>query len=149
MKLGPILIAALSGASMAVQGALNSILGKKIGSFEAAFIVHAAGMAILGVILLTGLSDGNMRQATSAPWYSYLGGPLSVLIVWGVLVSVSGVGVSAANTAIVGTQIAVALALDIFGVSGQKFTFNWGKVVGAALFVAGAYLLLRQPKGTA
>lgn len=145
MKLGPLMIAALAGASMAVQGTLNSILGKKAGSFEASFIVHVIGAVLLGVILLLGYGQGSLKQSLEAPWYSFLGGPLSIVIIWGVLVSVAGAGVSAANTAIVAAQIAVALALDVCGVSGQKFAFNWWKVVGALLFIAGAYLLLRKP----
>jgi transporter family-2 protein len=145
LRLVALAIAALAGASMAVQGTLNSILGKKTGSFEAAFIVHVIGAVLLGVILLTGLSHGNLRQATASPWYAFLGGPLSVLIIWGVLVSVGRVGVSSANTAIVGAQIAVALVLDLCGASGQKLAFSWVKVLGAALFIAGAYLLLKQP----
>ncbi len=145
MRVGPLLIAALAGASMAVQGTLNSVLGKKAGPFEAAFIVHAIGTAILGGVLIAGLGQGTLRQAASAPWYSFLGGPLSVLIIWGVLVSVGNVGVSAANTAIVASQIFVAVILDILGASGQKFAFCWEKAVGAALFALGVYLLLKQP----
>ena len=145
MKIGSLLIAALAGASMAVQGTLNSILGKKAGPFEAAFIVHAIGAVLLGGMLLVGLGQGTLRQAVQAPWYSFLGGPLSILIIWGVLVSVGQVGVSAANTAIVAAQIALALVLDVFGASGQKFVFGWQKVLGAVLFIVGAYLLLRQP----
>ena len=145
MKIGSLLIAALAGASMAVQGTLNSSLGKKAGPFEAAFIVHAVGAGLLGGMLLMGLGQGALRQAAQAPWYSFLGGPLSILIIWGVLVSVGEVGVSAANTAIVAAQITVALVLDVLGASGQKFVFSWQKVLGAALFIVGAYLLLKRP----
>lgn len=144
MRLTPLLVAALAGASMAVQGTLNAILGRKAGSFEASFIVHVIGAAILGVILLSGLSDGGLRRLGEAPWYSFLGGPLSVLIIWGVLTSVGRVGVAAANTAIVATQIVAALILDILGASGQKFSFGWTKALGAVAFIAGVYLLLRE-----
>lgn len=131
---------------MAVQGTLNSILGKKAGPFEASFIVHVIGAVLLGAILLLGFGQGGLKQSLDAPWYSFLGGPLSIVIIWGVLVSVGGAGVSAANTAIVAAQITVALVLDVCGASGQKFAFNWWKVVGALLFIAGAYLLLRKPQ---
>jgi len=142
VRLMPLIIAALAGASMAVQGALNAILGKKTGSFEASFIVHVMGAAILGAALLTGVSRGSLRRAVEAPWYALLGGPLSVLIIWGVLTSVGKVGVAPANTAIVAAQIVMALMLDILGVSGQKLAFSWLKVLGAAAFIGGAYLLL-------
>lgn len=72
-------------------------------------------------------------------------GPLSVLIIWGVLASVGSIGVSAANTGIVASQIFAALILDILGASGQKLAFCWEKAVGAALFARGVYLLVKQP----
>jgi transporter family-2 protein len=147
LRLTSFCIAALAGASMAVQGAVNSILGKKAGSFEASFIVHVIGAALLGSILATGASHGSLRKALSAPWYSFLGGPLSILIIWGVLTSVGKVGISAANTAIVAAQIVTALVLDILGASGQKFSFGWVKVLGAILFIAGTYLLLKDQAG--
>lgn len=140
----PLLIAALAGASMAVQGTLNALLGRKAGSLEASFIVHVVGAAILGAVLLSGLSQGSLKRAFEAPWYAFLGGPLSVLIIWGVLTSVGKVGVTAANTGIVAAQIVAALLLDILGASGHTFAFSWWKVVGAAAFIAGAYLLLRD-----
>ena len=129
---------------MAAQGTLNAILGKHVGSFEAAFIVHLMGTVLLGGALLTGVTGGSLYGATKAPWYSYLGGPLSVLIIWGVLTSVGAAGVSAANTAIVSAQIMAALALDALGLSGREFNFTWLKAVGAALLIVGTYMLLKE-----
>ena len=144
LEIGPLLVAALAGASIAVQGSLNAVLGKKTGSFEASFIVHVIGAVLLGAILLLGMGTGDLRKAQEAPWWSYLGGPLSVLIIWGVLTSVGKVGVSNANTAIVASQIAMALVLDCLGITGVKVTIGWMKVVGALLLIAGVYLLLKD-----
>ena len=99
------IIAAIAGAAMAVQGTFNWILGEKTGGFEAAFIVHVIGAVLLGIILLSGRTGGNFSDARSAPWFSFLGGPLSVLIVWGVLTSIGKIGVAPATTAIVGSDI--------------------------------------------
>lgn len=139
------IIAVIAGASMAIQGAFNSLLGQKIGGFEAAFAVHAVGSVLLGMILLSGKTGGNLLNARSAPWFSYLGGPLSVLIVWGVLTSISKIGVATATTAIVGAQIFIALLLDAWGVAGQKVPLCAGRCIGAVVFAIGAYLLLKKP----
>ena len=144
LNITPLLLAAIAGASMAVQGTLNAVLGKKTGSFEASFIVHVLGALILGIVLLLGVSDGDVRKAVGAPWWSFLGGPLSVIIIWGVLTSIGSVGVGAATTAIVASQIATALALDVLGLSGHKMVLDWTKYLGAAAFILGAYLLLRE-----
>lgn len=144
MKIVPLLIAALAGASMAVQGAFNAVLGKKAGSFEASFIVHVIGAVLLGGLLAVGMGHGGLRKALEAPWWSFLGGPLSVLIIWGVLTSVGQIGVSNANTAIVAAQIVTAIILDCLGVTGEKVSIGWMKIVGAVLFIAGVYFLLRD-----
>lgn len=144
MKIVPLLVAALAGASMAVQGSFNAVLGKKAGSFEASFIVHLIGAVLLGGLLAFGFGQGGVRKALDAPWWSFLGGPLSVLIIWGVLTSVAEVGVSNANTAIVAAQIVTAIVLDCIGITGQKVSIGWMKVVGAMLFIGGVYLLLRD-----
>ncbi len=47
MHITPLLIAAIAGASMAIQGTLNAVLGKRTGAFEASFIVHVLGALIL------------------------------------------------------------------------------------------------------
>jgi transporter family-2 protein len=144
VKIVPLLIAALAGASMAVQGAFNAVLGKKAGSFEASFIVHVIGAVLLGGLLAFGMGQGDYRKAAEAPWWSFLGGPLSVLIIWGVLTSVGQIGVSSANTAIVAAQIVTAIILDCLGVTGEKVSIGWMKVVGAVLFIFGVYFLLRD-----
>jgi len=144
VKIVPLLIAALAGASMAVQGAFNAVLGKKAGSFEASFIVHVIGAVLLGGLLAVGMGQGGLRKALEAPWWSFLGGPLSVLIIWGVLTSVGQIGVSNANTAIVAAQIVTAIILDCLGVTGEKVSIGWMKIVGAVLFIAGVYFLLRD-----
>ncbi|HHY11946.1 MAG TPA: DMT family transporter [Firmicutes bacterium] len=144
MKILPLIIAGLAGGSMALQGVLNSILGQKIGEIEATFIVHAIATALLGIILVSGITHGNIGNIGSTPWFGFLGGPLSVIIVWGVLTSIGKVGAAPATTAILSVQILTALALDYFGVTGQKAHIGRARIVGALVFVAGAYLLLRE-----
>lgn len=144
MRVLPLILAALAGVSMAVQGTLNAALGKRVGSFEASFIVHVLGSFILAGVLISGISGGDIRKALGAPWWSFLGGPLSVVIICSVLVSIGKVGVGVATTAIVASQITAALALDAIGATGQRFQMGWSKYVGAALFITGAYLLLKD-----
>jgi len=145
LNIWPLIIAGLAGGSMAVQGALNSILGEKIGEIEATFVVHVIATALLGIVLASGITHGNIRNIGSAPWFSFLGGPLSVIIVWGVLASIARVGAAPATTAILTVQILTALALDYFGVTGQKANIDITKAVGVVVFIIGAYLLLREP----
>lgn len=138
------LVASLAGSSMALQGAFNAILGKKVGSFHASFIVHVIGTILLGMVLLLAPGDGSFGRIKESPWYAFLGGPLNVLIIWGVLSSVGRLGVAPATTAILFTQISTALLLDLAGLLGTKISFTPLKALGAVLFGLGAWLLLRQ-----
>lgn len=139
-----LLIAAVSGIAMAVQGAFNSAFGKIIGLLEATFIVHVTAGLTVGILLFGfGLGEGSLAKSINAPWYLWLGGLIGVLITYGVVASIPKVGAAIATTAIIVGQVTTALLIDHFGFCGlQKIPFTWLKLVGVALLAAGAKLML-------
>ena len=139
-------LAALAGSAMAVQGALNSALGKKIGLLEATMIVLLIGTitALLALYPL-GLGKGEMANLLHVPWYYLLGGVLIVLITYGVVAAIPRLGVANATTAIVAAQILTAVLLDHFGLFGlQTIPFSWWKVGGLVLMAVGTRLMLMR-----
>lgn len=146
MKVLPLVIAALSGIAMALQGSLNSALGKVIGLWETTFVVHLTGLLLVMVLLFAcRLGDGCLADIMQAPWYTYLGGVLGVLIIYGVVRSIPKVGVAPATTAIILGQVFTAGLVDHFGLFGMsKIPFNLFKVIGTVMMAGGAWLLLRQ-----
>jgi transporter family-2 protein len=145
MKLAliPLLTGIIAGISMALQGSLNTLLSKVIGLLEAAFVVHVIGAVALVALLLMRLGQGNLAQMGKAPWYAYLGGLLSTVILYTVMASISKLGVSIATTAIIVGQVSTALIIDHFGLFGLKeIPFTWWKVFGVALLATGAKLML-------
>jgi transporter family-2 protein len=137
-----LILAALSGALMAIQGTFNSVLGKVIGLLESTFAVHLVGVVTAGALLLT-LGNGNFSKAGEAPWFAWLGGPIGVGIIFGVAFSIPKLGVGVATTAIIAAQLLAAYAIDHFGWFGmEKLPFNLCKLGGIVLIVAGAKLLL-------
>lgn len=140
-----LVLAALSGVLMAVQGAFNSALGKAIGLLEATLIVHLIGSVLALGLLLVGLGSGTWANYTDAPWYSYLGGLLGVAIVYLVVASIAKVGVAPATTAIIVGQVSTAALIDFFGLFGAKpLPFNYLKILGLVLMAGGAWLLLSR-----
>lgn len=139
-------IAAGSGVTMALQGSLNSALGKVIGLLEATFVVHLVGLLLVSILLFVfGLGDGNLALFTRSPWYTYLGGVLGVLIIYGVVRSIPKVGVAVATTAIILGQVLTAALVDHLGLFGMnKIPFTWHRVAGTLLMVGGAWLLLKK-----
>jgi len=138
-----IIVAVVSGLTMAIQGSLNSVLGKTVGQLEATFIVHIIATVLVAVLLFVlSLGKGDLSQLSEAPWYTYLGGVLNVIILYGVMYSIPNLGVANATTAIVAGQVLTAILVDHFGLFGlEKIDFQWIQLVGLLLLAVGVKLL--------
>ncbi|NLX90335.1 MAG: DMT family transporter [Firmicutes bacterium] len=138
-----LVLAALAGATMAVQGTFNAALGKIIGVLETTLIVMLTGtLTSLAALFLLGLGKGNIARAGSAPWYYFLSGLLIVLITYAVAASIPRLGVANATTAIVAAQVTTAVLLDHLGLFGMETVpFTWWKLLGLGLLAAGTRLM--------
>ncbi|MCL6635753.1 MAG: DMT family transporter [Peptococcaceae bacterium] len=146
LKTLPLVIAALSGIAMAIQGSINSALGKVVGLWEATFIVHLTGLLLVAALLfICRVGDGCLAGILQAPWYTYFGGALGVLIVYAVVRSIPKIGVAPATTAIILGQVFTAGLVDHFGLFGMnKIPFSLYNILGALLMAGGAWLILKQ-----
>ncbi|HHW41784.1 MAG TPA: DMT family transporter [Syntrophomonadaceae bacterium] len=143
LALIPLLLALAAGITMALQGSLNTVLGKVVGLLEATFFVHVIGTAALVALLWFGLGQGSLARYAQAPWYAYLGGILGVAIIYLVQASISKLGVAIATTAIVVGQVSTALLIDHFGLFGlREIPFTWWKLLGLIFLATGAKLML-------
>jgi len=140
-----LLTAAVSGIAMAVQGSLNTDLGKSIGLLAGTFVVQIVGTVFALLLLILGLGRSQWNMLNTVPWYSFLGGVIGVGIVYGVVYSISKVGAAAATTAIIVGQISMAAIVDCFGLFGlEKIPFNMWKGLGIILMAISGWLLLRK-----
>jgi transporter family-2 protein len=140
----PFLVAAISGISMAIQGTINSSLSQKTSLLSATLVVHIIGTLVALVALLAWRAPLLKYKWISVPWYLYLGGILSVLIIGLVAVSIPKVGVCNATTAIIIGQVSMAVLIDHFGWFGlSRLPWSPSQLIGIALFAAGAKLLFR------
>lgn len=140
----PFLLAALSGVCMAVQGALNGALGKIIGLFETTFIVHLIGTIVVGIFLFGfQFQKENWQMTLGAPWYTYLGGVISIFIIYLVAASIPKIGVANATTAIILGQVLTAGCIDYLGLFQlEKISFGYLQIIGVIFLVIGAKLLI-------
>lgn len=140
----PALLAALSGAAMALQGTLNSQLTQKTSLLSSTLIVHILGTLAAVIAVFIWKVPILQHKWTQVPWYLYLGGLLSVVIVALVAFSISKIGVCNATTAIIVGQVGVAVLIDHLGLLGvHRITWNPWQILGLILFAAGAKLLFR------
>ncbi len=140
-----LLVAAISGIAMAMQGTVNAQLAQRTNIWEATFLVHVIGTFTISIIMFGfGLGSLRLRAWSEVPWYLYLGGILSVIIIYLVATSIPKVGVCNATTAIIIGQVGAAVAIDHFGLFGMaKVTGSYAQLAGIAFFAVGAKLLLR------
>lgn len=140
------LVAAMAGLLMAVQGTFNARLSKVVGLVEATLLVHLIGLVTIAIILLAQNSVvGGLIRICQAPRYTLLGGALGVAIIYGVAGAIPKLGVAVATTAIITGQILTAVLIDHFGLFGmERVPLSWHRVVGAVLLAAGVWFLLRR-----
>ena len=109
-------------------------------------MVHIIGLLTVGIALFgLKLGRGHLGKLGEVPWYGYLGGFISVLIIYGVVASMPKVGVANATTAIIVGQVTTAMLIDSTGLLGfEKCPITWMKVLGVLLLAAGAKLMLSK-----
>lgn len=143
-QIASLALAALAGAAMALQGTFNTAAGKVIGNAENTLLVHLIGAAVIGILLLFGIGKGDFSRLAQIPWYGWLGGVLSAVIIFAVIAAMEKLGVGNATAVIILFQITAALVIDSFGLFGaEKIPFAWSRLLGVALLLIGTKLVLR------
>ena len=141
-----VVLTAVVGGLIALQAPINSMLGKAVGSFQAAFISFAIGTVVLAVIAALARGGfGTMGEATTLDWYYLSGGVLGAAYVTTVLVTVRELGAGPVVAATIAGQLSASVVLDQFGLLGlPKDPITVGKVIGVVLLAAGVYLVVRE-----
>ena len=140
-----LIVAALAGMTMAVQGAMNAGLSGSTGLWGMAFFVHASGLVLATVGLFVAGQAGKLGAVLRAPVANVWGGVLGVLIIYAVARSIPKVGAGPATTAIIVGQVITAFLIDHFGLFGlDDLPLTWLRPVGLGFLAIGAYLLLKK-----
>ncbi len=134
-----ILVAAISGALMSVQGVFNAEVTKQSSIWmSAAFVQLSAFVVCVIAWFITGRDGtvGSLLQVT--PKYMLLGGAIGAFITYTVIYSMNAVGPARAVMFIVAVQLLVAYLIELFGLFGiDKQPFEWRKCIGVAIIIAG------------
>ena len=133
-------MSAIAGAAMSFQGVINTRLSDKIGLWESN--VFAQGTAfILSLIVMLIWGKGSFAALGGTEKVYWLGGVLGLIITVTVMLSVKGLGPTAAVSVILITQLLTAALIDAFGLLGsEKLPFGWNKYVALGLMAGGMLL---------
>ena len=141
-----VLLTAFTGGLVALQAPINSLLGRSIGTWQAAFLSFAIGTIALACI--AAMATGGLGQVASVrgvPWYYLTGGLLGAAYVTSILVTVRTLGAGGVVAATVAGQLALSVVVDHFGLIGvTKQPITVTKVLGVVLLGLGTYLVVRD-----
>jgi len=141
-----VMLTAVVGGLIALQAPMNSVLGKAIGTLQAAtisFLIGTIALALLAVTVGGGFGDlGEMRHISAV---YLLGGILGAAYVASVLVTVRSLGAGGVTAATIAGQLTLSVVIDHLGILGvEKQPVDAGKVAGVFLLAAGTFLMVRD-----
>ena len=136
----------VAGSLVALQAPINSKLGKAVGTFTAASVSFAIGLAVLVTITLVfGEGFGKIGEAFHIPWYYLLGGVLGAVYVTTVLLSVREIGAGSVAAATIAGQLTMSVVIDRLGILGlPQRALTFPRILGIALLAAGVLLIVRD-----
>lgn len=133
----------IAGATMSVQGVMNTRLGETIGTMEANVLVQCTA-ALLSALALLVYRTGSFSSLGEVPWYYMLGGVLGLVITVTVMLGIGALSPTVAISVILISQLAVAALIDALGLMGaEKVALDWQKGLGLALMIGGVLLFKR------
>ena len=143
---GAVMLTALTGGFVALQAPVNSMLGRTIGTWQAAFVSFAVGTVTLAII--ASLASGGLGDVAGIRHVSlvYLtGGLLGAAYVTSILVAVRTLGAGGVVAATIAGQLAVSVVVDHFGLIGvARQPITVARVAGVLLLGLGTYLVVRD-----
>ena len=134
-----IIVAAVSGALMSIQGVFNAEVTKQSSIWlSAAFVQITAFIVCVCAWLVTGRDGtvGSLFQVT--PKYMLLGGAIGAFITYTVIFSMNAIGPARSAMFILTAQLLVAYLIELIGLFGiDRQPFEWRKCIGMIVILAG------------
>src|ERR671930_2752050 len=141
-----VVLASTAGLGGAVQAAVMGELGSRVGVVPAiAFAVLVSVTCALAALLAWERSFAGVRAALHEPVWLWLGGVMSVFIVFAITVGPPRIGVTATIAIVIAGNLLSAAVIDRFGLFGvERVGLAWQRVAGIALLGVGAALTLKR-----
>lgn len=141
-----IALTVFAGALVAMQAPINSALGRAVGSVQGAVVSFSVGLLALLVLAALTTGVGTPGRARGLEWYHFVaGGLIGATYVTTVLITVRTLGAGGLTAATIAGQLAMAVAIDHFGLLGlPRNPVNPSRLLGVALLAAGTLLIVRE-----
>lgn len=135
----------LAGLANAVQPGQNATLSKSLGMPVAACLIImlvSVAALLVGGIALGKLEMPSVQQMGAVPWWAWLGGVLSVLLILAQLYASPAIGAATFLGIIVTVGVVASAVLDNYGWVGfQTHPLTLWRGVGVGLMIGGVALV--------
>ena len=140
----PILFAVAAGLCVAVQSPSNAMLARSTGSVWFAALVSFLGGTFVLLTIWAAYDRTPLSAVRAAPAWAWIGGLYGVVFVAAVAFATPRLGLAVTLTGTLAAQLAMAVALDHFGLLGlRQEPVSLSRLAGLALVVAGVFLVRR------
>ncbi len=141
-----ILIAAIGGIAVAIQGQFMGLLDKGLGTKESVLLTYGLGAIVMFSYLLLMPASFNFKDsATNIPWYAFTAGLLGLVIVSSLSYSIPRLGLATAFTIVIAAQFIITALIEQFGWFGaQSQTISLSRLVGFIAIIGGVWLVAKN-----
>jgi bacterial/archaeal transporter family-2 protein len=137
----PLVAGLLNPVQSGANGALNRAIEAPAVVALVALVMAFATVAVVGLVFGK-VAVPDAGKAASAPWWAWFGGVLGAAVLISQPIAAPRLGAAPFMGILVTASVCASIALDHFGVAGfQEHAASWGRVAGAALMIAGVWLV--------
>jgi bacterial/archaeal transporter family-2 protein len=139
-------LAVTAGLGGAVQVAVMGELGERVGILPAVAFSTIVSILVAFAALLAARRDvSGIGDVLHQPRWLWIGGLLSVFIVFTMTVAAPRIGTAATIGTVIAGNLVMGAAIDRYGLFGlERIPLNWTRVLGLVLLAAGAGLSLHR-----
>ena len=139
-----VIFSIIAGATMSIQGVMNTRLGEKIGLYESNMFVQGTAF-VLSLVAMFILGKGSLSSLSDVKKIYWLGGLLGLIITITVMLGIKGLSPTVSISIILISQVIVAALIDFFGLlDSKKVSFHWTNFLGIALMIGGLIIFKLQ-----
>ncbi len=141
MTLIYVILAVVGGVVFAIQGPVNTALGKRTNTMQATAVSFTGGAIVSGIIMLI-LHQGNLLAITKAPVWTLVGGFYGAICVLVTIASMPVLGAALSVAAIMFGSLVMGTVIDAFGWLGaEAIEVGVVRVIGLFVVAVGIFLI--------
>jgi transporter family-2 protein len=138
-----ILVSLLAGSFIAVQGGLNTLVGKELKSpLHASLVSFVIGTTLIALYIAVTRQTVSLEGVKNVPWYAWLAGTLGAFSLTAIIFAFPRLGPGLTFGLLVAGQMIISIALEHFNILvAQPHPISLLRIVGIVLIVGGVTLI--------